>query len=325
MTRPRLQAALFGVTLLGAWVDFLNLADTVLRQCPSYSVERLLVEVEWARTRVEPAMRALMSQEPERVEAAVAAMPGVMAQLAQDFHSIREGARAAAEASRGVIAAAQLVEMLTVLPMMRMPRVPPSAPTLAGVGLRMGSGGVMMGTRMVVTAEWVEMMRRLVQAGVISASAASAAVRIHAGQLMMSQANQGLPQGVRDALGEGPEVRGMHETGKAGAGMAERPQHHVMPKEHREWFEKRGFTGAMSIDEFCVGLEVAEHQAIHGGGNWRLGRTWPREWNQMIMNVLRDAEKASGRMLTRNEILKIVARYMRNYGIPMNFSRGRRR
>ena len=38
----------------------------------------------------------------------------------------------------------------------------------------------------------------LVQAGVLSASAVSAAVRIHAGQVMMAQANQALPQGVRD-------------------------------------------------------------------------------------------------------------------------------
>ena len=177
----------------------------------------------------------------------------------------------------------------------------------------------------VVTAEWVEMMRRLVQAGVISASAASAAVRVHAGQVMMSQANRGLPRGVRDALGEGPEVRGMHETGKAGAGMAEKPRHHILSEEHREWFEKRGFTGAMSIDEFCVELEVARHQALHGGGNWRLGRTWPGEWNQMIMKALREAEITAGRMLTRNEILKIVANRMKDYGIPMNFTRGRRR
>jgi hypothetical protein len=189
----------------------------------------------------------------------------------------------------------------------------------------MSSSGVMMGSRIVITAEWVEMMRRLVQAGVLSASAVSAAVRIHAGQVMMAQANQELPQGVRDALGDGPEVRGMHETGKAGAGMAERPQHHVLPGEFREFFEKRGFTGAASIDQFCVELEVAKHQAIHGGGNWRIGRMWPGEWNQMIMRTLLDAETRAGRMLTRNEILEIVAAAMRRYEIPMNFTSWRGR
>ena len=183
----------------------------------------------------------------------------------------------------------------------------------------------MMGSQLVVSAEWVEMMRRLLQAGVLSVPAVSAAVRIHAGQVWMAQANQGLPQGVRDALGDGPEVRAMRQTGKAGAGMAERPQHHVMPDEFREWFEQHGFTGDMDIDQFCVELEEAHHQAIHGGGNWRLGRMWPEEWNQMIMRVLREAETLAGRMLRRNEVLRLVAENMKRYNLPMNFTlwRGR--
>ena len=189
----------------------------------------------------------------------------------------------------------------------------------------MGADGVMMGSQIVVTAEWVEMMRRLVQAGVISLPAVSAAVRIQAGQVMMSQGNRDLPEGVRNALGDGPEVRAMHETGKAGAGMAERPKHHVLPREHRAWFEERGFTGEMSIDHFCVQMESAHHQAVHGGGNWRMGRVWPEEWSQMIMEVLRDAEVSAGRMLTRNEILTIAAKEMRRYKIPIIFTRGGRR
>ena len=132
----------------------------------------------------------------------------------------------------------------------------------------------------------------------------------------MAQANGDLPQGVRDALGDGPEVRGMRETGRAGAGMAEPPKHHVLPQEFREWFEKRGFTGDMDIDQFCVRMEQAHHQAIHGGGDWRLGRTWPGEWNRMIMEALRDAETEAGRMLTRNEILNIVAERMKELRHP---------
>jgi hypothetical protein len=132
------------------------------------------------------------------------------------------------------------------------------------------------------------------------------------------------PQGVRDALGDAPEVRAMRMTGKTGAGMAEPPRHHVMPKEFREWFEKRGFTGKnMSIEWFCVTLQQPHHQAIHGGGNWKLGRQWRGEWNQMIMKALRDAEVEAGQILTRNEILEFVAERMGFYGIPMNFVRCR--
>ncbi|RUO87773.1 DUF2380 domain-containing protein, partial [Corallococcus sp. AB018] len=125
--------------------------------------------------------------------------------------------------------------------------------------------------------------------------------------------------------GDSPEVRGMQVTGRAGAGMSDAPKHHVLPQEHREWFERRGFKGDMDIDNFCVRLEQADHEAIHGGGNWKLGRTWPGEWNRMIMKALRDAEIATGRTLTRNEILTLVAKSMRDYRIPMNFTRGRGR
>ena len=166
----------------------------------------------------------------------------------------------ASERGGQMMTAAQIIEMIALISTMKLslPRLPPpTAPALLGAELVMGSGGVMMGSRVVVTADWVEMMRRLVQAGVISIPVVSAAVRIHAGQVMMAQANRGLPQGVRDALGNGPEVSAMHETGKAGAGIAERPKHHVLPDEFREWFEKRGFTGAMSIDQFCVRMERA--------------------------------------------------------------------
>ena len=230
---------------------------------------------------MEPSMAALSSQDPEQVEAAAIALPELMGRLPNEFASIREGARVAAARSGQLMAAAQLVEMVTMISALKMslPGLlppPPAAPVTLGTALVMGSNGVMAGSQIVVSAEWVEMVRRLVQAGVISLPAASAAVRIHAGQVMMAQANGDLPQGVRDALGDGPEVRGMHETGRAGAGMSEAPRHHVLPKEHRAWFEQRGFKGAMDIDQFCVRLEQAHHQAIHGGGNWRLGRTVAR-------------------------------------------------
>ncbi|WP_233595667.1 DUF2380 domain-containing protein [Corallococcus sp. CA031C] len=327
MTGPRLQAAMSGAMLLTAWLDFLRLADVVREQCPFYGTERLFADMDRVQKVIEPSMTALASMDPVQVEATARALPGVMAQLTREFDSIREGARMATERAGKVIAVAQFMEMLTLVSTLKMslPRLPPAAPTTLGMGLVMGSGGVMTGTRLVVSAEWVEMMRRLVQAGVISVPAVSAAIRIHAGQVLMAQSNRDLPQGVRDALGDSPEVRGMHETGRAGAGMSDAPKHHVLPQEHREWFERRGFKGAMDIDQFCVRMEQAQHEAIHGGGNWRLGRIWPGEWNQLIMEALRSIETKTGRMLTRNEVLKIVASRMKVYNIPMNFTAGRRR
>ncbi|QRO03089.1 DUF2380 domain-containing protein [Archangium violaceum] len=321
---PRLEAAMVGSLLLAVWVDSLNLADVALRQ-HLYPVETLFADM-WRRQRMlEPAMTALSSREHGMVEAAAQDVPPLVGHLTDEFAATVERMRVAAENLQKLLLLKEAIESITMLSTMRfsLPSVPPSAPALVGIGLAVGGDGVMMGSRIVASAEWVELVRQLVRAGVLSLPLVGAAVRIQAGQVMLAQAHNELPRGVRDALGDGPEVGAMHETGKAGAGMAEPPRHHVMPKEFREWFEKRGFTGEMDINEFCVEMEQAYHEAIHGGGDWKLGRKWPGEWNRMVMDALNQAETRAGRMLTRNEVLDIVAYRMRRYGIPMEFTRWR--
>ncbi len=320
---PRLQSALLGSMLLAAWVDFLHLADVVLDRCPYYSVERLFIRMHRLQRLMEPSMKALASLEPGQVEAAASDLPALMGHLTGEFHSTREEVRTAAERFEQMLVVKDLFDMLTMASVMKvaLPRLVASAiPATLGVGLVAGSDGVMMGTRVVVSAEWVEMMGQLVRAGVLSLPAVSAAVRIEAGQVLLAEAHDELPKGVREALGDGPEVRAMRVTDRAGAGMAESPEHHVLPREFREWFEQRGFTGEMSIDHFCVRMERASHEAIHGGGDWRMGRKWPGEWNRMIMEALRRAETKAGRMLTPSEILETVAKRMKDYYIPMNFT-----
>ncbi|MFP2934865.1 DUF2380 domain-containing protein, partial [Pyxidicoccus sp. 3LG] len=148
MTGPQLQAAMFGSMLLAAWLDFLQLADVVLRECPAYSVERLFMDMHRVRGLMEPTLAALASQDPEQVEATATAMPALMGQLTREFASIRDGARTAMESQGKLMAAMQLVEMLTLASTLRMslPRLPPAAPATLGVGLVMGSGGVMAGS-----------------------------------------------------------------------------------------------------------------------------------------------------------------------------------
>ena len=116
------------------------------------------------------------------------------------------------------------------------------------------------------------------------------------------------------------EKEGRFETGAGRAGAAAPPKHHVFPQEMRAWFEERGFKGANDIDNFTVELDQAEHQAIHGGGDWRLGRTWPGEWNQLLERELLDAEKlVGGRKLGFDEITTIVKEFMVEYGIDKPF------
>lgn len=318
---PRLEAAMMGSLLLAVWLDFLNLTDVALRQ-RLYPQETLFTDMWRRQEMIAPPMTALSSREHGQVEAAAQDVPPLVGHLTEEFTATVGKMRVAAENLQQMLVLKEAIESVALLSTMRfsLPSAPPSAPALLGLGLSVGGDGVMMGTRIVVSAEWVEWVRQLVRAGVLSMPVVSAAVRIQAGQVMLAQAHDELPQGVRDALGDGPEVRAMHQTGKAGAGMAEPPKHHAMPQEERTWFEERGFVGEMDIDEFCVRLERAHHEAIHGGGDWKLGRTWPGEWNRMIMKALRKAETKAGRTLTPNEILKIVAGYMKEYRIPMRFT-----
>ena len=117
-------------------------------------------------------------------------------------------------------------------------------------------------------------------------------------------------------LGEGPEVDALRVTGKVGAGMKRKPRHHIFPQEYREYFESRGFR---DIDGYTVELEEAVHQALHGGGNWRLGRTWPGEWNTRIISELVRQENRLNRNLTRAEIIQTGQRLMAEYQITGPF------
>ena len=127
--------------------------------------------------------------------------------------------------------AMQLVDLVTLVSALKisLPRLPPAAPATLGASLVMTSGGVMAGSQLVVSAEWVEMIRRLLQAGVISLPAVSAAVRIQGGQVMMAQASGELPEGLRTRRA-GRQPRGSRHEGdrQSGGGhvrASEAPRH----------------------------------------------------------------------------------------------------
>jgi hypothetical protein len=124
---------------------------------------------------------------------------------------------------------------------------------------------------------------------------------------------------VKGLLGEGPEVEAVRERDPRGTGVVRPPRHHILPQKFRSWFERRGFRGQNNIDRFCVELDEAGHQALHGGGDWRLGRTWPNEWNNRIMRELMETESYLGRRLTSDEIITIARELMVEYGIDKPF------
>jgi hypothetical protein len=197
-------------------------------------------------------------------------------------------------------------------------RGPPSAmalpmPAIAGAG-----GGAAAMSQVVVSAEWLAALKHLVEIGAITAAGAAEALRVRGVSSAMAQASD-LPQSVKDLLGEGPTTDAMKVTNTTGAGVARRPRHHVLPQEKRAFFEERGFTGDLDIDNFTVEMEAADHQAQHGGGNWKEGRKWPGEWNQLVMERLRAREQLLGRRLTTSEILQRVEALMKDRDIPRRF------
>lgn len=133
-----------------------------------------------------------------------------------------------------------------------------------------------------------------------------------------------------------PETEAVYEANKGQAGMAEKPLHHVFPQNakirirlsngetrlqnSRQWFQKRGFVGERDIDQSTVKMEEAYHQAVHGGGDYKLGKTDAFDWNSKVADTLGAAEAAlGGRMLTYDEIFAIVLKLMREYAIPQHF------
>ncbi|AGC48030.1 hypothetical protein MYSTI_06757 [Myxococcus stipitatus DSM 14675] len=291
MTGPKLQAAMFGTMLLATWVDFLQLADASLRHCPMCNAEQLSIDLHQVQDLMEPTWKDLQSLDPKRLEQATAAMPELMGTLTLAFARLREDTHAVMKLGEKVSPAAQLLERMTLLsPMERsLPPMPPSTRTTV-----LRASDVTPGSRTVLSAEWVERMRQLVQAGVLSLPAVSAAVRIHIGQGMDT----------------------------AGANRPEAPKHHVLPREHREWFEQRGFKGDTDIDQFCVQLEQPRPEATPGSRDWKLGHTWPGEWNRLVMQALREAELTAGRRLTRGEVLHLVAGRMKEHKVPRTFVTG---
>jgi len=129
---------------------------------------------------------------------------------------------------------------------------------------------------------------------------------------------------LRALYGEGPELDSISIVDGRQARLYGIRQHHVFPQEPklRSFFEERGFIGDRDIDNFCVEIDEATHEAIHGGGDWRLGRKeWEGEWNRRIMREVLDRERLYARKLTFEEVMDIGLTMLQERGLPTDFVR----
>lgn len=84
-------------------------------------------------------------------------------------------------------------------------------------------------------------------------------------------------------------------------------RHHWFPRElDREGFyAERGFA-TDEIDEYTSEFSQGEHQALHGGGDYKLAKEhWPEgSWNEKLRMEHDKMERDLGRRLTREELLE---------------------
>jgi Predicted lipoprotein of unknown function (DUF2380) len=131
--------------------------------------------------------------------------------------------------------------------------------------------------------------------------------------------------------GRGPEVEAMGVRGPRQAGVVAEPGgqvvdlHHVFPRASKfsKWFADRG----IDVHDYCIELTPPEHQAQHGGGNWRLARKVAREipeaeWSEAIMDRLLRREQNvqkvladPGAKLSKAEIIDEGTEFMRSRGL----------
>jgi hypothetical protein len=321
MAATRAQAAHVGLAILRPWCAFLQLHDRVA-MFPVLQLEHRYRVLDREQRGVQAVLAQLTRLDPDEIATASAAVPGQVAALATTFEETIGDVEHAEKLQHRVLHVQLAAELLTFAAGLRgvfAMRGPPSArafpmPALVGAG----GGAATMG-QVVVSAEWIAAIRHLVEIGAISAVSAAEALRVRGFTSAMAQATD-LPPEVKALLGDGPTTDAMKVTNATGAGAARRPRHHVFPKEDRAFFEQRGFKGDLDIDNFTVELEVAHHQAQHGGGNWQMGRQkWPGEWNWLVKKTLDKREEELGRQMTVSEIMKIVEDLMTQRGIPLRF------
>jgi hypothetical protein len=277
-----LVAATFALQLLGVWLAWLQLADVVLRQVPPYPVERLLVMVDKQAPSIKPPLAELASLDPARVDVAAVALPPLLDALIAAHGTVVDEVERAIKGNEQLQKFMAVYELVLALATLRFPAGGAGAAGAGGALVSAGwvaggiSGGAMVGARLVVTVEWLEMIRRLIAAGVIALPVAAAGVR--AGVMMMAAKgskagiNRVQSAGAIIRRGSGPLQPGRSPLGKYGidryGSYSNRPGDKLAGHELLEnlWLEVKGFgkrlASAASRDNPAVGLTHAEHAEV---------------------------------------------------------------
>lgn len=177
---PMFLAAWGGERLLEVWVSFLKMGDEILRNVPGFSVEYLLVWLGKRRDEISSSMVRLSSLDPAKVQATLEAMPLLFEKLDKEQKDLVTLIKEGQENLRKILIATTIIELVTSVTSLRgvftFPRIPPTPPT-GLVPVAVGPGGVAIVGLALKPIEWAEVMRRFLQAGLVTLPVTSAALK----------------------------------------------------------------------------------------------------------------------------------------------------
>jgi hypothetical protein len=114
------------------------------------------------------------------------------------------------------------------------------------------------------------------------------------------------------------DLSGLSVRNARGAGLHNEHRHHLLPQEleRQGFYSERGFAPG-EIHNYTTPLPQSDHEAIHGGGNYRLAKEkWPEgSWNERLKGDYKRAEAVNGDKMTKEEILRHMERMRKLFGI----------
>jgi hypothetical protein len=201
----RMQAALFAMYAFRAGMAYLEVGHQLVGH-PFVSAESVLGTTWKAWDRVDIVINQLCSLTDAAVEKGALAALALVPQLADELEAYVRQVEHGVEVAGKIALVASIVEMVTTLAAgMRGfgPRLPAGFATVVVptmVGMR---GGVAVMGQVVISAEWLEMIRHLVQIGALSSTVAAGAIK--ASGISMASGIGDDPKATADKLAKEPK------------------------------------------------------------------------------------------------------------------------
>ncbi len=177
----RYVAALFDAQSVGIWLAYLQTAAMAMKYAIPFPLEVMLMQIYGVRQKLQPTINDLRTLDPQKVEAAANRFSTEAKPFVADYKAFVDQFDKAAENYRQLMTFMAIYE-LVIGALAGIEMVPGGGPSasapvivrLAGFGGI--SGGAATGATIVISTEWIEMIRRLGMIGAVSVGMASSTI-----------------------------------------------------------------------------------------------------------------------------------------------------